>query len=82
MMEGKKPEFRNTRYTVISRREEEEITSYCSMGTQKFYAEDIENLDKIKKSYLKVISLHENIMKDKLIKNLETKLEVDFNERI
>ena len=51
-----KPVFRTTRYSVITRREEGEIISYCSMGTQKFYAENVGDLDKIKEGYLKVIS--------------------------
>ena len=73
-----KPVFRTTRYSVITRREEGEIISYCSMGTQKFYAENVGDLDKIKEGYLKVIRLHEDIMKNKLIGSLETKLEVNF----
>jgi hypothetical protein len=76
-----KPEFRTTRYSIISRRDENnKICSYCSMGTQKFYVEDIDNLDKIKQGYLNVIRLHEEALKDKSIKSLETKLEVEFKK--
>ena len=73
-----KPEFRTTRYTVITKIENGEPISYCSMGNQKFYVEEIDCLDKIKKSYMQVASLHAEILKQGDIKSLETKLEVNF----
>jgi len=75
-----KPEFRKTRYTVITRIEDgdKEPISYCSMGNQKFYVEDIDCLDRIKKSYVQVAKLQEAIVKQGNILSLETKLEVKF----
>ncbi len=71
--------FRTTRYSVISKlNENKEIESYCSMGNQKFYVEDINCLDKIKNGYIQVIELHKKILKQNKILSLETKLEVNF----
>ena len=76
-----RPEFRTTRYTVISYRnpdDEDDVRSYCSMGIQKFYVDDVDKLDKIKTGYLRVIELHKKAMEDKTISSLESKLEVQF----
>jgi len=79
MITPPKPAFRTTRYTVKSTMQEDgTIESYCSMGNQKFYVEDIGYLDKIKEGYIQVIDLHKEILEKNNIKSLETKLEVIF----
>lgn len=58
--------FKRTRYTVIShRKDNNEITSYCSMGNQKFYVEDIDCLRDLQNKIedLMEISVNEDKLK-------------------